>query len=216
MSDTQTPSTYASKAAVTRAPIHDLLATRWSSRAFSDEPVSPDAVLSLMEAARWSPSSNNEQPWRFILATRDDADAHAKLVQGINAGNQRWATKAWILMIGIARDHFDVDGQPANRFAQYDTGQAVQSIIVQATALGLNVRQMGGILPDRIRELYAVPDGYTIMAGIAIGYPGDSDSLASPMNEREHLPRTRRALSDLFFENSFGQVHPLTASDELP
>ena len=212
MTDIQAPAD--DKTAITRAPIHDLLANRWSSRAFSDEPVSSDTVLSLMEAARWSASSNNEQPWRFIVTTRDDADAYAKIVSCLSTSNQRWATKAWVLLIGIARDNFDVDGQPVNRFAQYDTGQAVQNIVLQATALGLNVRQMGGIFPDRIRELYAVPDGYTIMAGLAIGYPGESDSLVPPLNERERQPRTRRALSDLFFEGSFGQIHPLAASDE--
>lgn len=204
------------KPALTRAPIHDLLGTRWSSRAFSDEPVSSERVLSLMEAARWSASSNNEQPWRFIVATRDDPEAHAKFLQGVNAGNQRWAPKAWVLILGIARDNFDLDGQPHNRFAQYDTGQAVQNIVVQATALGLNVRQMGGIMPEKFRELYAIPDGYTVMAGLAIGYPGDSDDLVSPLNERERLPRYRRPLSDLFFEGSFGQTHALAASDEQP
>jgi nitroreductase len=135
-------------------------------------------------------------------------------LQGVNAGNQRWAPKAWVLILGIARDNFDVDGQSHNRFAQYDTGQAVQNIVIQATALGLNVRQMGGILPDTLRELYAIPNGYTIMAGLAIGYPGDSEELASPLNERERLPRTRRPLADVFFEGNFGQTHPLAASDE--
>jgi len=213
MNDVETP-TFTDKNAVTRTPIHDLLASRWSRRAFSDDPVSSDTVLSLMEAARWSPSANNEQPWRFIIATRDDPAAHAKLLQGINAGNQRWAANAWVLLVAIARDHHDVDGQPINRFAQYDTGQAVHSLIVQATADGLNVRQMGGILPDRIREIYAVPDGYTIMTGIAIGYPGDPEQLVAPLNEREYLPRTRRPLATVFFEDRFGQSHPLAASDE--
>lgn len=212
MSDS--PTTIDNKRAITRVAIHDLLATRWSSRAFSDEPVSAEAVTSLMEAARWSASSNNEQPWRFIIATRDDAEAHAKFLQGVNTGNQRWAPKAWVLMLGIARDNFDVEGQPHNRFAQYDTGQAVQNIVVQATALGLNVRQMGGILPDKFRELYAIPAGYTIMAGLAIGYAGDPDALVSPLNERERHPRTRRPLNDLFFGDTFGQTHPLATSDE--
>jgi nitroreductase len=212
---TDTPDTV-DKTAVTRAPIHDLLARRHSSRAFSDRPVSPEIVLSLMEAARWSASSNNEQPWRFIVATRDDPEAHQQMLSCVNPSNQRWAPPAWVLMIGIARDSFDVDGNPPNRFSAYDTGQAVQNMVVQATAHGLNVRQMGGILPERIRELYQVPEGYTIMAGLAIGYPGDPDQLVSPLKEREALPRTRKPLSALFFGGSFGQSHPLADADEQP
>lgn len=205
------------KIAVTRAAIHELLATRWSRRAFSDEPVSSDTVLSLMEATRWTASSNNEQPWRFIVATRDDPAAYEQMVSCINAGNQRWATRAWVLMVGIARDNFDVDGQPNNRFSEYDTGQAVQSLVTQATALGLNVRQMGGILPDRVRELYGVPEGYTVMAGLAIGYPGSADELVEALRDRERLPRSRRPLSALFFSGQFGQPHPLAEeSDDQP
>ncbi|MCU0476346.1 MAG: nitroreductase family protein, partial [Anaerolineae bacterium] len=113
-----------------------------------------------------------------------------------------------------ARDTFDVEGTPINRFAHYDTGQAVQNLVVQATALGLNVRQMGGILPERIRELYAIPDGYTILAGLAIGHPGDPEALVSPLKEREALPRTRKTLAELVFTDSFGQPHPLTETDE--
>lgn len=215
MTDAQIPTTD-NKTAATSTPIHDLLASRWSSRAFSDEAVSSESVLSLMEAARWSASSNNEQPWRFIVATRDDPEAHNKFLSAVSVSNQRWAPKAWVLILGIARDNFDVEGQPHNRFAQYDTGQAVQNIVIQATALGLNVRQMGGISADKLREIYAIPEGYTIMAGLAIGYPGDPEELVAPLNERERQPRYRRPLSDLFFEGSFGQTHALAASDEQP
>lgn len=189
--------------AETSVPILPLLADRWSSRAFSDEPVSREVLLSLFEAARWSASCFNEQSWRFIVATRDTPEAHAQLASCFSDKNQRWCKPAWILMVAIAVETFEVDGSP-NRLAQYDVGQAVQNMTVQATAHGLNVRQAAGIDLQKIRELYAVPDGATVLCTIAIGYPGDSDSLVPPLNEREYHPRTRKPLSDIFFGDTYG------------
>lgn len=189
--------------AVTSVPIHPLLAERWSSRAFSDEPVSRDILLSLFEAARWSPSCFNEQSWRFIVATRDTPDAHAQLAACFTPSNQRWCRAAWVLMVALAIDTFAADGS-LNRMAHYDVGQAVQNTTVQASAHGLNVRQAAGIDLAQIRALYKVPDTATILCAVAIGYPGDSDALVPPLNERERQPRTRRPLSDLFFADEFG------------
>ncbi|MBK9125040.1 MAG: nitroreductase family protein [Chloroflexi bacterium] len=191
------------KTAQTAVPIHPLLAKRWSSRAFSDDPVAPELVTSLLEAARWSASSFNEQPWRFIVATRDDPDEHARLVACFSTSNQRWVPRAWVVMIALAVDTYGVDGSK-NRMAQYDVGQAVQNMVVQASAHGLNVRQAAGIDVARIREEYAVPDGVTILCGVMVGYPGDPDTLVDPLPERERQPRTRRALSDIVFGGRYG------------
>jgi nitroreductase len=190
--------------AMTSVPIHPLLAERWSSRAFSDEPVARDVLLSLFEAARWAPSCFNEQSWRFIVATRDDSEAHALLNSCYTTSNQRWSTRAWVLMIALAVETFAVDGSP-NRMAQYDVGQAVQNLTVQASAHGLNVRQAAGIDVPKIRELYAVPDGVTVMSGIAVGYPGDSETLVQPLPEREKQPRTRKPLSEILFTRMYGR-----------
>lgn len=189
--------------ATTSIPIHPLLAERWSSRAFGDEPVTRDVLLSLFEAARWAPSCFNEQSWRFIVATRDDPEAHARLNSCYTASNQRWSTRAWVLIVTLAVETFAVDGSP-NRMAQYDVGQAVQNMTVQATAHGLNVRQAAGIDVPRIRELYIIPDGVTVMSAVAIGYPGDPDDLVPPLPERESLPRARKPLADLFFGSAYG------------
>ncbi|NOG48277.1 MAG: hypothetical protein HND48_01635 [Chloroflexi bacterium] len=92
--------------AQTAVPIHPLLAERWSSRAFSDDPVAPELVLSLLEAARWSASCFNGQPWRFIVATRDDPEQHARLAACFTTSNQRWVPRAWVVMIALAVDTF--------------------------------------------------------------------------------------------------------------
>jgi nitroreductase len=196
-----------SKPAETTVPIHPLLAERWSSRAFSDEPVSREIILSLFEAARWAPSCFNEQAWRFIVATRDDPEAHARLNACYTPSNQRWSTNAWVLMIALAVETFEVDGSP-NRMAQYDVGQAVQNLTVQASAHGLNVRQAAGIDIAKIRDEYSVPDGVTVLCAVAVGYPGDPDALVPPLPERERQPRTRRPLEDLFFGGEYGTSFP--------
>jgi nitroreductase len=195
------------KPAETRVPIHPLLADRWSSRAFTDQPVPTEIVLSLFEAARWAPSCFNEQAWRFIVATRDDPEAHARLNACFTTSNQRWSTSAWVLMIALAVETFEVDGSP-NRMAQYDVGQAVQNLTVQASFHGLNVRQAAGIDVAKVRELYRIPDGVTVLCAIAVGYPGDPEALVPPLPERERQPRTRKPLDALFFTGEYGMPFP--------
>lgn len=195
------------KPAETSVPIHPLLAERWSSRAFSDEPVPTEIVLSLFEAARWAPSCFNEQAWRFIVATRDDPEAHARLNACYTTSNQRWSTSAWVLMIALAVETFEVDGSP-NRMAQYDVGQAVQNLTMQASSHGLNVRQAAGIDVAKIRELYRIPDGVTVLCAIAVGYPGDPETLVPPLPERERQLRTRKSLEELFFTGEYGTPFP--------
>src|SRR5437879_4076372 len=124
------------KLAETQYPIHGLLRRRWSPRAFSSRPVEPDKLRSLWEAARWAPSSYNEQPWSFIVATKDDEAEYARLLSCLVEGNIQWAQHAPVLMVSVARLSFEEDGKP-NRHAFHDVGQAVSNLIVQATALGL-------------------------------------------------------------------------------
>lgn len=191
------------KSAETTVPIHPLLAERWSSRAFSDQAVPRDLMLGLFEAARWAPSCFNEQAWRFIVATRDDPEAHARLNACFTTSNQRWSAHAWILMIALAIETFEADGSP-NHMAHYDVGQAVQNLTLQASTHGLNVRQAAGIDVAKIREAYRVPDGVTVLCAVAIGYYGDPDQLVPPLPERERQPRTRKPLDELFFDGAYG------------
>src|SRR6516165_11229530 len=146
------------KPAETNYPIQQLLATRWSPYAFADRPVSQAHVRSLFEAARWAPSSYNEQPWSYIVASKENAAEFARLLSCLVEGNQAWARAAPVLALGCASLHFALNGQP-NAAAEHDLGLASATLALEATSRGLSVHQMIGILPDRARELYRIPDG---------------------------------------------------------
>ena len=186
-------------------PIHDLIKRRWSPRAFSRRPVEPEAVRSLLEAARWAPSSLNEQPWHFIIAARDQPEAFERMLGCLVPGNQRWAKDVPLLMISVVRRARLRDGKP-NRCAFHDTGLAVASLVFQAMSLGLFVHQMGGIDRENIRKTYAIPEGYNPMAGIAVGYPGDPHSLPDDIREQELAPRTRKGLDEFVFSERWGEA----------
>ncbi len=199
------------KLAETQYPIHDLLRRRWSPRAFSDRRVEPDKLRSLWEAARWAASSFNEQPWSFIVATKEDEAEYARLLSCLVEGNIQWAQHAPVLMVSVARLSFEEDGKP-NRHAFHDVGQAAANLTVQATALGLMVHQMAGILPDKIRELYGIPEGYEAVAGIALGYPGDPQALPERLRQRELAPRERKPLPEFVFTGHWGRTSPVVSS----
>jgi nitroreductase len=182
--------------------IQPLLASRWSPYAYSDRPVSDDDLTAILEAARWAPSSYNEQPWRYILARRSDSDAFAKLVSCLVEGNQVWARQVPVLMIGVAVMTFSRNGKP-NKAAHHDLGLAAGNICVEATARGLYVHQMIGIEPDKVRQLYAVPENAEPLTGLAIGYLGDNPSLPEALHERDRAARTRRPLSSMVFGDAW-------------
>ena len=184
--------------------IHDLLRRRWSPRAFADQPVEREKIQSLLEAARWASSCFNEQPWVFILATREYPESHQKLLSCLVEGNQIWAKRAPLLLLTVAKLHFDRNGQ-VNRHAYHDVGLAVGNLVMQATAMNLSVHQMAGILPHTIRERYAFPDGYEAVTGIAIGYQGDVSILPAPLREREWAPRSRKPLREFVFSEMWGR-----------
>ena len=160
----------------TSAPIHELLSKRWSPRAFDGRPVEPEKLRSLFEAARWAASSYNAQPWYFIVATKDDPENFQRILDSFVEFNQGWAKDAPVLALSVAGTKFEHNGE-ANRHAFHDVGQAAANLALQAAALGLQVHQMAGILPDKARELFSIPEGYEPVAGIAIGYPGEPSSL---------------------------------------
>jgi nitroreductase len=193
------------KPADTQFPIHDLLSRRWSPRAFAERPVEPEKIQCLLEAARWASSCFNEQPWAFIIASADQPAEHAKLLSCLVESNQVWASRAPVLMISVAKLHFEHNGQP-NRHAMHDVGLAVGNLVVQATAMDLVVHQMAGILPDMIRTCYSLPSGYEPVTGIALGYPGDPKTLPTEIRERELAPRSRNHLKKFVFSKTWGQV----------
>jgi nitroreductase len=191
------------KPAETAYPIHELLAKRWSPRAFTDRPVEPNVLRSLWEAARWAPSSANQQPWSFLVATKDDQQECARMLSGLVEGNQVWAKDAPVLMVSVAAK-LDRDKAP-NAHAWYDVGQAVMSLSIQATALGLVVHQMAGILPEKIRELYQIPDSHEPVTGLAFGYPGAPEQLPDKLRQHEMAPRTRKPIDEFVFAGRWDQ-----------
>jgi len=185
------------KPAANDFPILDQLRSRWSPRAFSSRPVPSESVRSLMEAARWAPSCFNAQPWRFILATRKQKEDFAAALSCLNEWNRGWAATAPLLLIAVARLNFD-DGS-ANRHALYDTGQAMAQLIVQASTLGLFAHQMAGILTERIKQTYRLPEDCEAVCLAAIGYYGDTDSLENSVRKKELARRERKPLSEIVF-----------------
>lgn len=198
------------KPAETHSPIHDLLKRRWSPRAFAERSVEPDQLRSLFEAARWAPSSNNEQPWRFLVAAKETRADWERLFACLVEGNQKWARRAPVLMLSVAKLTFD-DGS-VNRHAFHDTGMAVENLIIQATTMGLFVHQMAGFRIDQARKECRIPDGYEPAAMIAIGYPGDPATLPDYLRERELKPRERNSISEFVFSGTWGLPSPVVNS----
>lgn len=184
-------------------PIHDLLRRRWSPRAFDSRALPPAQVRSLLEAARWAPSSYNRQPWRFLIAAREDADEFARMLGCLVPGNRVWAGDAPLLVLAVAQLAFD-DGRP-NRHAAHDVGLAVGQLVLQATALGLFAHQMAGIEADEIRARYTLPEGFEPLTAIAIGHAGEPAALPDRLRAMESAPRTRRPLGDFVFAGAWGR-----------
>jgi nitroreductase len=186
-------------------PVHDLIRNRWSPRAFSDKPVPPEVLRSLFEAARWAPSSNNEQPWAYIVATKDDKENFERSLGSLIEFNANWAKKAPVLAIAVAELAFAKNSAP-NRNAQYDVGAASLQLAIEATARGLVVHQMAGFDPESAREAYGIPQGWEPIAAMAIGYPGDATSLPEPYQTRERAPRTRKPIREFVMSGQWGHT----------
>ncbi len=200
------------KPAETIYPIEELLKRRWSPRAFADRPVELEKLLSLWEAVRWSATTAKQQPRYFIDATKEDEAGHGPALSCLRENNQQWASHAPVLMVSVAKLTFDANGQP-NRHAFHDVGLAVANLITQATAFGLYVHQMAGFYPERVRELYGVPDGFEPVAGIVLGYLGDPAILPEDLQQRELATRVRKPIESFVFQGTWGQTSPLVMPD---
>lgn len=197
------------KPAPTNFPVHNLIRERWSPRAFANKPVEPAILASLFEAARWAPSSNNEQPWVYLVATKGDAENFAKTLSVLVEFNAAWAKEAAVLMIAVSRLNFQ-NGTP-NRNAFYDTGAATALLSVEATARGLAVHQMAGFDPAKAKQVFEIPADCEPIAAIAIGYPGDPESLSQKLRDREVAPRTRNPLSEFVMSGRWGHTSPIVS-----
>ena len=184
--------------------IHELIAQRRSPRTFADAMVEEDTLMTLFEAARWAPSSANEQPWRFVYATKREPEAFEALLETLAEGNRIWAKDAPALVAVIAKSFYERNGHPYAH-SWYDTGQAVANLAIQATALHLVMHQMGGFSVEKAGQVLNVPEGYDAVIVFAIGYEGDADDLPEHLREREHAPRLRKPLNEIVFKGTFGE-----------
>ncbi len=190
------------KPAKTEAPIHPLLAVRWSPRAFSDRPLTPDILKAIVEAARWAPSSFNEQTWRFLLATKESPEAYEKLLNCLMEPNRVWAKDAPVLILVAAKLNFSHNGKP-NRHALHDVGLSVGNLTVQATSMDLILHQMAGFYVDKAREEFGISAEYEPVSILVLGYHGDANILPESLAEKESAERTRKPLSEVVFENTW-------------
>lgn len=171
-------------------PILDLIKNRKSTRAFSKQPIDQDQIDSLFEATRWAPSSTNEQPWLYMYATREQTQFWETLFSCLNEGNQIWAKDAPLLILSMARKNFS-RFSGINTYAMYDLGGANSFLSLQAVELGLQVRQMAGFHMQKTIELLRIPERYEVGVFIAVGYPGDPQTLPEKLKLRELAPRER-------------------------
>lgn len=191
-------STIAAHPADTDAPILDVLAERWSTRIFDPAtPIDEDALASALEAARWAPSANNTQPWRFVVARRGSS-AHAQIVDALMGFNQSWAADAAALVVFASSAA--LDGKPLP-WAAYDTGQAAAHFTVQAHASGLHTHQMGGFDRDAIARAFGFGDDLVAVTVMAVGALGDIDAAPEALRERELAPRVRRPIAESLIVN---------------
>lgn len=186
-----------------RTPDHDispLFPNRWSPRAMSGGEVTREELMRLFEAARWAPSSMNNQPWRFLYAMRNTP--HWEPFFGLLVpGNQVWCAKAAVLVVVVSKTTFDFNGKPA-RTHSYDTGAAWISIALQGSQMGLVVHGMQGFNYDKAKDVLNVTDEYQVEAMIAIGRPGQKEDLPLPVQERE-FPSPRKRVEEFSFEGGF-------------
>ncbi|MFH1679924.1 MAG: nitroreductase family protein [Candidatus Eisenbacteria bacterium] len=189
-------------------PIHDLVAQRWSPYAFDPRPVAGGELRSIFEAARWAASSMNEQPWRYIVARRETSEEHERLLSCLVPANREWAKNAPVLALGVAGLVFARNRAP-NATALHDLGLASATLTIEATARGLHVHQMGGILPERAAEIYRIPSEWRVVTALAIGYLGSPDGLPEKLRGRDLAARGRRPSRETVFEGEWGKPSPL-------
>jgi nitroreductase len=183
-------------------PIHPNIKNRRSTVLFSGREIEEEKINSLFEAAKWAPSSYNDQPWRFVFTTKENKAYYNKFIDCLVPQNAEWARYAPLLILSIAKITFTRNNKP-NLFAQYETGMAVGNLLNQATYLNIYVHQMAGYDKEKARKYFKIPEGYEPMTMMAAGYLGNADDFPSNLQEREKNPRLRKELREILFLNKF-------------
>ncbi len=176
--------------------INDLLLHRWSPRAMSGQAVSEEELNTLFEAARWAPSSYNNQPWRFVYAKKNSIfwDAIFNLMV---PSNQQWAKNAGVLIVVVSKNDFEKTGKPS-RTHSFDAGAAMENLALQGYAMGLVIHGMEGFNYDKAKEVINLPEGYTVEALFAVGRPGAKEDLPIELQERERASDRKNSESFVF------------------
>ncbi len=186
------------------SPIQKVLSDRWSPYGFDERPLPETDLRSLFEAARWAASSYNEQPWSYFVATKDNPQEFEQILSCLVEANQEWAKFAPVLALGVVSLKFSRNGKD-NRAAIHDLGLASANLTVEATARGISVHQMIGLLPDKAREVFQIPEHYEAWTAMAIGYKADPAKLPETLKERDLTPRERKPLNQFVFSGKWGQ-----------
>lgn len=190
------------KEAPTKIAIHPLIRQRWSPRAFAETPIEPGKLERIFEAARWAPSASNLQPWHFIVGFMGD-ETYDAIFSTLVEFNQLWAKTAPILMLAIGKE--TNSKEETNSSYKYDVGQALAYLTMQAIDEDIFVHQMGGFDKELAGQLLGVPDNYTVLTAIAIGYRGDPEVLHENLKRMEYAPRVRKPLHEFVFAGNFGE-----------
>jgi nitroreductase len=188
-----------------------LLAKRYSPRAFADRKIEDEKLRRIFEAARWSASCSNEQPWRFIVGIKGEDDTFERVLHVLTESNQRWARNAPVLMLLCATTTFAISGKP-NKWHMYDAGQAAVHLTVQALHEGIYLHQMAGFDAEKARVEFSIPPDAVPASAIAMGYAGDTNTLPEDLRVREFQPRTRKSISEMLFSGSWGKPSGIACS----
>ena len=195
------------KKASTDHPVHEVIESRWSPYKFLPDRLIPrEDLFSLLEAARWAPSSYNEQPWRFIIAPKEQTDEFEKLLSCLVKANQDWAKNSSVLMLGVTHLTFDRNGKE-NKAAMHDLGAAVSHLSFEATIRGISVHQMIGIEPQKAKKIYGIPEKYEVLIACALGYPDLNEAATDPLTIRDKTPRARKTISEIVFYKEWGSSY---------
>ncbi len=186
------------KEANTKYPVTELIRKRWSARAFSKQSIDDDTLFTLFEAAGWAASANNEQPWRYIYAKREDKEAFEKMVNCLMPSNQPWAKNAAVLILCLAKTTMGAENKP-NIAAHHDVGLSNATLLLQAVSQNIYGHMMGGYDRVKTKSEFTIPDNHDMVIFMALGYLDAPETLEEPFKARELTPRTRKELTEIVF-----------------